>query len=84
MLQGGEVSDFCETLALFTSFKKMENFYFTGNNDGYGIEECIKNCKSQWENSWRLWINTYFRNDAKVWWCSLDARKMDAQSDEDF
>ena len=31
-----------------------------------------------------LWIDAYFRDDAKVWWCSLDSRKMDALSDEEF
>ena len=62
----------------------MRIIYFTGNNDGYGIEECIKNYKSQWENSWRLWIDAYFKHDVKVWWCSLDSRKMDALSNEDF
>ena len=62
----------------------MRSFYLTGNNDGSSIEECIKKCKPQWENSWRLWIDTYFKDDAKVWWCSLDSRKMKALSDEEF
>ena len=43
-----------------------------------------KNCKSQWENSWRLWIDAYFKHDVKVWWCSLDSRKIKALSNEDF
>ena len=83
MLATGRRSDFCKTVALFTGFQKKEDvFYFTGNNDGSSIEECIKNYKSKWENSWRLWINAYFKDDAKVWRCSLDSRKMDALSDE--
>ena len=62
----------------------MGSFYLTGNNDGSSIEECIKKCKPQWENSWRLWIDAYFKHDVKVWWCSLDSRKIKALSDEDF
>ena len=38
----------------------------------------------KYANPCRLWINDYFKDDAKVWWCSLDSRKMDALSDEYF
>ena len=62
----------------------MGRFYFIVNNDGSSIEECIKNYKSQWKNSWRLWTDSYFKDDAKVWWCSLDSRNLKALSDEDF
>ena len=62
----------------------MGSLYFIGNNDGSSIEECIKNCKSKWEKSWRLWINAYFKDDGKVWWFSLDSRKMEALSGEYF
>ena len=68
---------------LFRSTKK-KIFSFTKNNDDYSIEECIKGCKSKWDNSWRLLIESYSKDDVKVWWHSLDYRKTEALSYEDF
>ena len=56
--------------------------YFTRKNYGFSIEECLKDYKSRWKILCLVWIDSYFKDDAKVWWHSLDYAKKKALFDE--
>jgi len=58
--------------------------FFTGNDVGFSIEEFLKDLKARVSNNWRFWIEFYLKDEAMVWYNSLDYSKMKALSDEDF
>ena len=60
------------------------NMYLTGNTDGPSIEEYIKYEKDVWTTSWRFWVELCLKDDAKVWWKSLNHVKLKTLSNEEF
>ena len=59
-------------------------FSFTGNDNGISIEEYLEEIKSRWKTSWRDWVDFYLKDDANVWWNSLNHDKMKTLLDEEF
>jgi hypothetical protein len=58
--------------------------YFTGKDDGPSIEEFIKSTSQVWKEKWKFLVPFSFKEDASIWWKSLDFAKMMALSDEAF
>ena len=58
--------------------------HFTGSDNGISIEEYLEERKSRWKTSWWDWVNFYLKDDANVWWNSLNHDKMKTLLDEEF
>ena len=63
----------------------MENKrYFIGKDVGFSIEEFLNHLKARVSNNWRFWIEFYLKDEAMVWYNSLDNSKMKTLSHKDF